>query len=289
MTLCNPVGCSDELALSLCVTVILKECFVKMLWNFYYFITLRTDYNQGILLNMDVPCWEREYRLPTVKDDFIHDKMKSLVVQFVLTIVFICGCPFTPIFAIFVNIFDIRNSAHRLVKGFRRPLLMGYQGIGSWKYMFYVLIVLAFLVNTLIVVITTSKFRFNVDSSIYKRRMPFYIFQENGTLPQKINDEIITLENKGYQHLSYNTCFYTAGYITVPLNVEGEKPATPNLSILSFRIYLSSEYYSNMMVLTTCLITFLYFIIPSRLRDVEETRAREKDIIKQSRYVRGRP
>ncbi|KAI8435506.1 hypothetical protein MSG28_003803 [Choristoneura fumiferana] len=103
--------------------------------------------------------------------------------------------------------------------------------------------------NTLIVVITTSKFRFNVDSSIYKRRMPFYIFQENGTLPQKINDEIITLENKGYQHLSYNTCFYTAGYITVPLNVEGEKPATPNLSILSFRIYLSSEYYSNMMIL----------------------------------------
>ncbi|KAI8435507.1 hypothetical protein MSG28_003804 [Choristoneura fumiferana] len=112
MTLCNPVGCSDELALSLCVTVILKECFVKMLWNFYYFITLRTDYNQGILLNMDVPCWEREYRLPTVKDDFIHDKMKSLVVQFVLTIVFICGCPFTPIFAIFVNIFDIRRPSN---------------------------------------------------------------------------------------------------------------------------------------------------------------------------------
>ncbi|KAI8435498.1 hypothetical protein MSG28_003795 [Choristoneura fumiferana] len=78
MTQCNPVGCSDELALALCVTVILKECFMKMLWNCYHFIMLRTDYNQGILLNMDAPCWEREYRLPTLKDDFIHDKMKSL-------------------------------------------------------------------------------------------------------------------------------------------------------------------------------------------------------------------
>ncbi|KAI8435827.1 hypothetical protein MSG28_004044 [Choristoneura fumiferana] len=78
MAQCTIFGCSDELALSIFVTIITKDCVFKVISLLYGLLFMRTDYNQGRSANITVPCWEREYRLTPVKKDFVDDKLKSL-------------------------------------------------------------------------------------------------------------------------------------------------------------------------------------------------------------------
>ncbi|KAI8435825.1 hypothetical protein MSG28_004042 [Choristoneura fumiferana] len=108
MSYCNGMSCNDELAVSLFFIIITKECVFKLISHVHALFFLRTDYNQGRSVNINVPCWEREYTLTPVKDVFVNDKLKGLAIQFGLSIGFICGCPLTLFFIICVNLLDIR-------------------------------------------------------------------------------------------------------------------------------------------------------------------------------------
>ncbi|CAH2068487.1 unnamed protein product, partial [Iphiclides podalirius] len=51
--------------------------------NYFGLNRVRTDYNRGKSVNSEIPCWEKEYELCPIDEDFLNDKYMSLALAHV--------------------------------------------------------------------------------------------------------------------------------------------------------------------------------------------------------------
>ncbi|XP_046974010.1 anoctamin-5-like [Vanessa cardui] len=128
--LTNGLGTSfDDICIIIAVMVFLEQVIFKIPSILYYKMS---DYDQLCVFDANVPCWEREYRLPNLNEIFIHNSYSALAMKFVMATLFSCTCPIVTLLILLVNVWDIRYKARRVLLWHRRPLLINTSGPGIW-------------------------------------------------------------------------------------------------------------------------------------------------------------
>ncbi|XP_073945161.1 anoctamin-4-like isoform X2 [Choristoneura fumiferana] len=272
MAQCTIFGCSDELALSIFVTIITKDCVFKVISLLYGLLFMRTDYNQGRSANITVPCWEREYRLTPVKKDFVDDKLKSLAIQFGVSVGFICGCPLTLFFIICGNVLDIRITARRLLKGCRRPLVQNNLGFGSWKKVFILLIFATLIINNL-----PLEIRQELDIAQKKCMKAGNYAETPYEWPYNhVCDDFLAGHGCTFQGPDFGTFSRQGGADNYVADPNSNKR---NYRAIWYRRQLAAHYLLVQVSLTVLAIVVLFHIIPARQNDIEQTVVIQKAII----------
>ncbi|XP_050352377.1 anoctamin-6-like [Nymphalis io] len=102
----NGLGNSlDDICVTVAVIIVLDQVIFKIPTILYYKMT---DYDQLCVFDSNIPCWEREYRLPNLTEMFIHNGYNAIAMQFAMATFLTCTCPIVPLFIFLVNLWDIR-------------------------------------------------------------------------------------------------------------------------------------------------------------------------------------
>ncbi|XP_037300559.1 anoctamin-5-like [Manduca sexta] len=149
---CGIVTCALEVGTLLCVYVVLKVIVLKGIPALFRY---KTDYNQCRSKNAKVPCWEREFRLNNVDEQFIMNEFNHLAMQFVLSTFFVISFPLAPLLILIANTLTVRYNSWYLLLGSRRPLLHNSVGMANWRNIIFMLAMLSALVNVLMMVFNT--------------------------------------------------------------------------------------------------------------------------------------
>ncbi|CAH2099934.1 unnamed protein product [Euphydryas editha] len=121
----------------------------------YPFMGLRTDYSRGSKSNSAIPCWEREYALKNVDENFFTKNYLILAIQFSLITLFVVSFPLAPSVVLLINLWDLRHTASKLLLASKRPLHIRSPGIGAWNNMFSFTAYAAIITNAITLVFST--------------------------------------------------------------------------------------------------------------------------------------
>ncbi|XP_049880961.1 anoctamin-4-like isoform X2 [Pectinophora gossypiella] len=94
---------------------------------------------------------EREYELHEVTHHEIAKNINTLMSQFAITLWFAPLFPWAPLFALLINIWDLRNKARVYVVRCRRVCLLRSAGIGAWNHVLRFICYAAPLFHALII------------------------------------------------------------------------------------------------------------------------------------------
>ncbi|XP_061382902.1 uncharacterized protein LOC116769771 isoform X3 [Danaus plexippus] len=122
----------DEICLSVVVMTILEHVIFRL---FDLFKSHQTDYS---FFCKNAPCWEREYKLKPITENFFHKGYHKLLMQFALLTCYSMLFPLASLCILIINLWDLRQTAYELLLTHRRPLLINNSGPGFWKILFLI-------------------------------------------------------------------------------------------------------------------------------------------------------
>ncbi|CAH2099928.1 unnamed protein product [Euphydryas editha] len=239
-----------------------------------------TDYNQARILDINTPCWEREYKLPNVTETFIHNNYSAIAIQFALAL-FSCAFPLTPLIILLINIWDIRHKARKLLLGHRRPLLLNASGPNIWHYLIFVSAHVIPLFNVAVIIFQSRLLRRSLKYPMSNMEVRFGVisihafedYKEYAELYKKLIKPHIGSWEK-------HKCITPGEWI----DIEGNNLKEPSQRwwfLRSFALELMLICEGTLLLMSL----WIHFLLPPDSQDIQETKKIENKI-KQKFYIR---
>ncbi|XP_037872055.1 anoctamin-5 isoform X2 [Bombyx mori] len=149
---CGVFTCVNEMCVLLIVNVLFKSIVFSGLSSLF---RCRTDYNKTRTTNANVPCWEREYILNNISEQFYINQFKDLAIQFAMSVLFVGAFPLAPIIILIGNVLKMRYNSWYFLLGSRRPLLHDSLGIVNWRNIITAIAFASVISNVLMMVLNT--------------------------------------------------------------------------------------------------------------------------------------
>ncbi|XP_061382946.1 anoctamin-6-like isoform X6 [Danaus plexippus] len=212
----------------------------------------QTDYS---FFCKNAPCWEREYKLKPITENFFHKGYHKLLMQFALLTCYSMLFPLASLCILIINLWDLRQTAYELLLTHRRPLLINNSGPGFWKILFLITAHIAPYFNITVLLFQSWHFHrtyIRIRKFLYRSGIFEKEYQEMET------------------YLRQTTCFH---------------PYFCNKNIPIQQDELGIRYVILVMVLGVVLDFFLRFIIPATSESLEE-KIRKENRIKDKYLIR---
>lgn len=270
---CGLGGCLMELTIQLAIIMIGKQImnsFIDMTWTlimkYYNLYKLKAGIKHEQPLKSHGQRDVKDLKLLEFRSRDLSTEYLEMVLQFGFITLFSTVFPLAPLFALLNNICELRLDAKKILRYYRRPVLVHATRIGIWSHILDYVTKLAVFTNGIILAFT---------SDFVPRMVYIMYYSENRSLDGYIEFSLSKFNTSEFEHNSKPNNNYFVNLTECHYQDFRYGPSTPNLAyqrtpvfwnVMAARL-LFVVIYENALVFSMAVVRLLVPDVSGKLRN----------------------